>query len=337
MKRIDGKTYFIAEIGGNHEGNFDAAIDMASKAASAGADGVKFQIYTGETLVNCKEDEMRVKHFNNFALSMSQYMALADHCESLGVDFLSSIWSQDEITMFADRMPFIKVGSGDLTAYPILKIIAAVGKPILLSTGLATMSEVESAVSYITECNSYYNKPDTLGIMQCTSMYPIPFEDANLNVINTLKKNFPNTLIGYSDHTIGSLALKVAISMGVNNLEFHFTDEVYRTSFRDHQVSLTANMLAELREYDDTVHILKGDGIKRPMKSEIDSGHISSFRRALYYASDLKAGHVINADDLIALRPENGLSAAFSEDIIGQTLKVDVCEFDRVSNNNKIK
>ena len=324
MKRIDGKTYLIAEIGGNHEGNFDAAIDMASKTAFAGADAVKFQIYSGETLVNFKEDQSRVKHFNKFALSISQYMALAEHCENLGVDFISSIWSQNEIALFADKMPFIKIGSGDLTAYPILKIIAEIGKPILLSTGLATMDEVKNSVGYIRKCNPYYNKPDTLGIMQCTSMYPIPFEDANLNVINTLKKDFPETLIGYSDHTVGSLALKVAISMGVSNLEFHFTDDAYRTSFRDHEVSLTANMLADLREYDDTVYTLKGDGIKRPMKSEIDSGHVSSFRRGLYYASDLKAGHVITANDLIALRPENSLSATFSEDIIGQILEYDV-------------
>ena len=131
--------YIIAEIGGNHEGNFDKALDLLHQAADAGAQAVKYQIYTGETLVNISQDPDRVKHFDKFALSESQYEELAIECQSRNVDFCASVWSENLIEKFSNYLPYIKVGSGDLTAYPILTKFAKINKPIILSTGLATI------------------------------------------------------------------------------------------------------------------------------------------------------------------------------------------------------
>jgi N,N'-diacetyllegionaminate synthase len=331
MIKKDGSVYVIAEIGGNHEGNFEKAKELLIDAASSGADAVKFQVYTGETLVNKKIDPERVKHFDRFALTTDQFLELADMCKKRNVDFIASVWDIDLIELFADKMPFYKVGSGDLTAYPIFKKIATLGKPILLSTGLANMDEVIATVKYICSCNRVYKKKNMLGILQCTSMYPIPDEDANLKVITEFQKIFPDTVIGYSDHTEGTYAAEIAVALGAQILEVHFTDDKDNRSFRDHKVSFTSKEIRALLQKLNRIKNLLGDGIKKPMQSEIDSGHISSFRRGLYASAELQNGQLIEDCDVIALRPNQGVSANMIEEIINKRTGSELYKNDSIT------
>ena len=326
-------VYIIAEIGGNHEGQFDKALELLDLAVDAGADAVKFQIYTGETLVNKCEAPSRVKHFDKFALTESEYEKLALQCKARNVDFCASVWSEHLIEKFAHYMPYLKVGSGDLTAYPILKKLARLSKPIVLSTGLATLEEVKNTIEYICEVNDIYKKPNMLAILQCTSMYPIPDTDANLSVISTFKNEFPYP-IGYSDHTRSTYAAEIAVALGATILELHFTDNKDSTTFRDHLVSFNATDLVMLRKKINLIQNLLGDGIKRPMTSEIENDHLSSFRRALYPKRAIQKGEIVSEEDFIALRPAHGLSASYINNLNGKKAEKNLNELEVISSSD---
>jgi len=319
----DNNVFIIAEIGGNHEGDYNKARELMHLAINAGVDSVKFQVYSGETLVNIKEDPSRVEHFNRFALSDKDYISLATECFSLGVDFNASIWNIRQIKLLDKYMSFYKVGSGDLTAYPLIKEIVKKRKPIVLSTGLSTINEISDTVKYICELDRKYLERNMISILQCTSMYPIPDKDANLKVIRTLQEQFYYS-IGYSDHTEGTKAVRLAISLGAKIIEVHFTDTRKGKEFRDHKVSFTSAEIRSLKKDAKKINLLLGDGLKRPMQSEIDSDHKVSFRRALYPLRDIRKGDKVIESDLIALRPMHGIAANNIEKIIGKVAKNDI-------------
>lgn len=320
----------IAEIGGNHEGDFQYALQLLELAAGSGADVVKFQIYTGDSLVNKKQDPSRVAHFDRFALTTDQYVELAEKCSEYNVEFNASIWDPRQLDIFDKYMSFYKIGSGDLTAYSLLEKITEKNKPIMLSTGLATLQDIKGAVSFICECNSNYKQRDMLSILQCTSMYPIPDADANLNVLHTLKKEF-NYPFGYSDHTEGTYAAEVAVAMGASILELHFTDEKLDRDFRDHKVSFTKEDIRNLRNKIQQIKTLQGSGEKQPAPSEIESEHHISFRRAIYPARNILRGEKVSKTDFISLRPCNGISAEKIEDLEGLVAKKDIAELDVIA------
>jgi len=317
----------IAEIGGNHEGDFEYACHLTELACNAGADVVKFQVYTGESLVSIVEAPVRAKHFNRFALNQDQYIQLADLCIKNGVRFNASVWDVNAFSYLDEYLDFYKIGSGDLTAYPILKDIAARGKPIIMSTGLSTLDEVVDAVNFLVACNPVYKRHDMLSLLQCTSMYPIPDNEANISVMSKLKSEL-GYCVGYSDHTVGVTALEVAVAAGAQVLEFHFTDEREGKEFRDHQVSLMPKELSELSKKIIKIKELLGDGQKSPTPSEIENDHIRTFRRSVYLATDLKAGDEISEDKLVSLRPNNGIDARMFENILGKKLAKDIRAFE---------
>ena len=330
--KFNGKngTFLIAEIGGNHEGDFAYAQELTQLACDSGVDAVKFQIYTGDSLVNKKEDPDRNAHFKKFELKKQEYIFLSKQCKKNNVEFSASVWNPDAFSWIDPYLNFYKVGSGDMTAYPILDIIISFGKPILLSTGLSTMEEVIDTVKYIQAKNQIYLNRNFLAILQCTSMYPIPFEDANLNVINEYKKEF-KLKAGYSDHTKGSLAVETAVSMGADIIEFHFTDSREGKVFRDHQISFTKDETIELIDKIKKINSLKGDGKKKPLKSELSSGHVQSFRRGLYFNKNLSKGDMIRKQDIVALRPNHGLDSRNYYKIIGRKLNCDVERLEKIS------
>jgi len=310
-------VYIIAEIGGNHEGDFEYAKKLTKLAIESGADAIKYQIYTGDSLVNPKYDPKRNEHFKKFQLSCKQYLELAIMCQEAKVTFMASVWDVEAFKWIDKYIPIYKVGSGDLTAYNLIKKMVLTGKPIILSTGLATLNDVKDVVKFIESIDKSYTIDRKLALLQCSSMYPIPDEDANLNVMLTYKKEF-DLPIGYSDHTVGMDAAFVAAAMGAEILELHFTDSRKNKEFRDHKVSATKDEIEDLIKKIKKIKILQGSFEKKPTKSEIESGHIKSFRRGVFAKRDIKKGEVLQKEDLITLRPLIGVGAEKFYEIIGK-------------------
>ncbi len=313
----------IAEIGGNHEGDFEYAKRLAQLAIESDVDYVKFQIYTGDSLVSRLESPDRNKHFKKFELTQEQHRFLAKMVTDAGIKYTSSVWDVDSMAWIDEFITLYKIGSGDLTAYPVLRKTALKGKPMILSTGLSHEKEVLEAIRFIQEVNPVYNSPEMLAVLQCTSMYPIPAADANLSVMDSLRKATGLT-IGYSDHTEGSKALMYATAMGAEVLEFHFTDSREGKVFRDHKVSLTRDEIHELIAEIKLIDELKGNRTKMPAQIELDNGHEVSFRRAVYPARDIKKGEVFSEENLTVLRPNHGIDAREFDSLIGKKAGADL-------------
>lgn len=317
----------IAEIGGNHEGNFKYAKQLANLAIESEADVVKFQIYTGDTIANKIVDPARNTHFKKFELSIEQYTELAKMVEDAGKIFMASVWDSELFDKVQHLFKIIKVGSGDLTAYPLLMHFAKTGKPIILSTGLSTEEDVLDAIKFIQGVNSVYLNSEYLAVLQCTSMYPIPEEDSNLSVMLKLKE-LTHLTIGYSDHTEGFHALSRAHLLGAEILEFHFTDNRENKSFRDHKVSLTKDEVQLLVEDIIMNNKLLGVNKKEPLQIEIDNGHVTSFRRAVYLSKDIEKGSIIKEEDLCVLRPNKGIDARDYYKLIGKKAKQNLNKYE---------
>ena len=311
----------IAEIGGNHEGDFEYAKRLTELAIACDVDFVKFQIYTGDSLVSSKESPARNKHFKKFELSKEQHRELAEMVTSAGLHYTSSVWDLSAMDWIDEFIPVYKIGSGDLTAYPVLKETAKTNKPIIVSTGLSTEEEVVACIEYIQSVNEIYKRRDMLAVLQCTSMYPIEPSDAHLSVMSRYRELFDLT-IGYSDHTEGSMALKYAVAMGAEVLEFHFTDNREGKVFRDHNISLTPNEIKDLIKEISLIKDLQGSSEKKPTKIELDNGHELSFRRAVYPSRDIVEGEELNNDNLTVLRPAHGIDAREFDEVIGKKAKV---------------
>jgi N-acetylneuraminate synthase/N,N'-diacetyllegionaminate synthase len=318
----------IAEIGGNHEGDFEYARALTELAIGADVDFIKYQLYTGDTLVSRLESPVRNQHFKKFELSREQYIQLAERCREAGVGFMASVWDLDFLEWIDPYLPIYKIGSGDMTAYPVLRRIAQLKKPIILSTGLSTLQEVLETVAFLQREDEIYRNPNFLSILQCTSMYPIPKSEAHLSVMQTYAA-VTGLPVGYSDHTEGSEALAQSVAMGAQILEFHFTDSREGKAFRDHKVSLTQAEVLELIERIKTIRELKGDAIKRPLAVEGD--HVTTFRRAVYPLTDIKAGTKITENHLTVLRPNHGIDARDFDRLIGKTAKVDLQTHQKLS------
>lgn len=314
-------VFFIAEIGGNHEGDFQYAKKLTNLAIESGADAVKFQFYTGDTLVNKIEAPDRNKHFKKFELSENQNLHLIEIINKFkGVIPMASIWNEKMLKIFDPYLSIHKVGSGDLTCYPMLSVIATTNKPIILSTGLSSLKEVNNAVTFIGKCNPAYIKDKKLALLQCTSSYPTPDEDVNLNAMITLKKEF-GLPVGYSDHTLGSEAIEIAVSLGAEIIEKHFTDTRINKTFRDHKVSLTCEETQKFLKKINRINILKGRSEKILTESEKMAGHEISFRRGIYAAKNISEGEIFTSENLEFLRPKHEVSASSYFDLIGKKSK----------------
>jgi len=318
----------IAEIGGNHEGDFTYAKQLTKLAIESDVDYIKYQLYSGNLLVSPVENPIRNKHFKKFELSKTEYIFLADMCKEAGIGFMASIWDTERIEWVDKYMPIYKIGSGDLTAYPMIKHIQKLQKPIIISTGLSNMNEVVSVVAFMKSNDPYYASGENIAVLQCTSMYPIPPDDANLNVMDSYQKLNVGA-IGYSDHTEGSYALEIAVAMGAQILEFHFTDSRTDKVFRDHKVSLTRDEVHKLIEKINIINRLKGDTNKKALAIEGD--HVTTFRRACYLNQDVEAGTNITEDMLCFLRPNHGVDARDANLLVGKTIAVNTKAFAKIN------
>lgn len=323
----------IAEVGGNHEGDFNYAKKLVMLAIKSGVDIVKLQLYTGSSLVSPVESKDRFNHFKKFQLSKKQHIYLANMCKSHKVKYLASVWDLKMLDWIDKYLDYYKIGSGDLTAYPILKEFALRGKPIILSTGLSNISEIKETIKFIQNQNPKYKNKNNLAVLQCTSTYPTKDKEINLNCIETLKKETKMT-VGYSDHSLGDLALRAAYVKGAEVMEFHFTDTRKNKKFRDHKISLTSNETVNLINDITRLTSLMGSRTKKPTLNEIRSKHIKSFRRGTYPNKLLEKGHVIKLKDLVFLRPNLGVDARDYKRIIGKKIKKKIKPFEKILMKN---
>lgn len=316
----------IAEIGGNHEGDFDAAKRLVDLALEAGADVIKFQILSADGLINPRQSPQRHAHFARFELAPEQHLALAERVRAGGARYNASVWEPAALDWIDPMLDFYKIGSGDLTAYALLEAHAARGKPMLLSTGLASLAEVQASVAHLRKVAPVYAGDDMLALLQCTSLYPTPPAQVNLAAMRSLREA-TGLAVGYSHHAHGSLALLAAAALGAEILEFHFTDNREGRGFRDHAISLTAPEVRALREQLRGLGELLGSAEKNPTHGELDAGHVASFRRAVYCVRDLRAGDTLRAEDLVALRPNCGVDARDLTAVIGRRVARDTPAF----------
>lgn len=322
--------FIIAEIGGNHEGSLDYAKDLLIQAAEGGADAVKFQTYFPDKIVSKVEDPNRHKHFSKFSLPINDYFELADLAKKHNIIFMSSIWDLESFIALDSLVSIHKIGSGDLTNFPLLKEIISTGKPLIISTAMSSMKEVEDTVRFIEKTQPRYSDSNKLGILQCVAMYGEPQDYyANLNVISTFLEKFPNHTIGYSDHTIGNFAANVAVTLGAKILEVHFTDDKSR-EFRDHHISITKEELIELKKNILTIQALRGITEKKPVKEIETAERIFEFRRSCYLKHDCKPGDLITEENLTTLRPNKGIDSRDYFKLLGKKLIVNKKAFEAI-------
>jgi N,N'-diacetyllegionaminate synthase len=325
------EPFIIAEIGGNHEGNLNYAKKLLVDAASAGANAVKFQTYFPDKIVSKIENKERHAHFQKFVLSIEDYIELASLAKKNNILFMSSIWDIETLRELNPYIEIHKIGSGDLTNYPLIKAIIQTGKPFIFSTAMAQMSEIQETVEFINSIDSTYITLNKLSILQCVAMYGEPKNTyANLNVIKELRDSFPGIIIGYSDHTEGHYAANIAVALGANILELHFTDDKTR-EFRDHQISITKDELILLKANIAQTLSLLGAHSKAPVTEIETPSRIWEFRRACYLKVDCQKGDVMSIDNLTTLRPCSGIDARRYSDLIGKKLLVDKLAFHQLS------
>ena len=325
----DHPTYFIAEIGGNFDGSIDKAKRLIDAAKDAGADCAKFQTFTAETIVSEGGFSKMTLHgvhgswgrtvsevFKDVEFPMEWHQEIADYCKNVGIDFSTSPYFKEAVDLCADmKLPFIKIGSGEITWLEMLEYIAGKGIPIMLATGDATMSEIDEAVRTIEKTG---NKD--LVLMQCITNYPSKIDSANVNVLKTYQSAF-NCIIGYSDHSPGHVVALASVVLGGRVIEKHFTLNK-KDKGPDHPHSMEPGefkfMVDSIREVERAM----GSTRKEVVEEEGETVFVQ--RRCLYAKNDLKAGQIITADDIDVLRPALGIPPKYKDTIIGKTVKKDI-------------
>lgn len=313
---LDSEVLVVAEIGNNHEGSFARAEEMIGRAAEAGARAVKFQTIVPERLVTADQNQ-RMATLRRFAFARSQFEALAKTAQAAGVMFLSTPFDTDSVNWLAPLVPAFKIASGDNDYTPMLRAIAATGKPIIMSTGMAELADIANARNLLrAEWQRHGHASVGLALLHCVVSYPTPPADANLAAIFALASL--GETVGYSDHTLGVDAAMLAVAAGARLIEKHFTLDKKQSDFRDHQLSADPVELAELVLRIKQVQELMGRPGKHVVAAE--SGSLSTIRRGVYAARDLAAGTPIAATDLSYLRPRAGLSPAEVDHCLGTPL-----------------
>tara|TARA_B100000700_G_C14991676_1_gene831654 strand:- start:146 stop:1162 length:1017 start_codon:yes stop_codon:yes gene_type:complete len=307
------RSFIIAEIGNNHEGNFNLAKKMISAAKKSGADAVKFQTIIPNLLVSIK-DKKRIKQLKKFQFSFDQFKKLSDHAKKEKIIFLSTPTDLKSASFLNKIQNFFKISSGDNNYFPLIKKIASFNKSIILSTGLADLNLISKSKKII--FNEWRKKPKNkkkLILMHCVSSYPVQTEDANLLAIKTLRNKFKDCIIGYSDHTVGILASTISASYGAKVIEKHFTLNKNQSSFRDHKLSANPNEMRELVNNIRCLENMRGDGNKKLEKGE--KGSIKYMRRSAVALRDLKKGEKLTSKNVKWLRSKEGVK-------IGQIHKI---------------
>lgn len=311
----DDRVLIVAEIGNNHEGSRQLAEDLIGRAAEAGVDAVKFQTIIPERLVASSETA-RIAQLARLCLPVDAFAHLADVAAHAGVMFLSTPFDLESVAALNAFVPAFKIASGDHTCPPLLRAVAATGKPIMCSTGCGTIDTVRAARRCIEAAWAAQRKRSDLALLHCVSSYPVPPAQANLRAITTLVREFPECTIGYSDHTLGIDAAVVAVALGARIIEKHFTIAHDYSDFRDHQLSADPTELVDLVRRVRDLEGMLGTGEKVVQEQEVAVA--KTVQRSLAASRDLPAGCVLTADDLTFLRPATGIPASAFDRTVGR-------------------
>lgn len=306
----------IAEIGNNHEGDAAVAEQMVREAAAAGAHAVKFQTFRTELFVHPKNTE-RFARMKQFELTPDQFRRLHDVARSLDVAFVSTPLDLSSAEFLAPLVDAFKIASGDNNFYPLLGPVAAADRPVIISTGASDLEQVRRSHDFVVEQWRHRGIEQELAVLHCVSNYPTLPQDANLLAIETLAQDL-DCEIGYSDHTLGVQACVLSIALGARIIEKHFTLDKNYSDFRDHQLSADPAELKRLVEQVTTAAEMLGDGAKLVRKSETEMA--PAIRRSIVAARDLPSGRRLTEEDLMWIRPADGLPPGEEHQLIGQVL-----------------
>lgn len=353
------RTYIIAEAGVNHNGSLELAKKLVEIAAEAGADAVKFQTFKADKLVSraapkaeyqtrtTAADESQHEMIRKLELDESAHVTLIEHCNACGIQFLSTPFDLESVDLLAGRfdLPVIKIPSGDITNAPLLLKIAQSGKPVILSTGMSTLGEVEEALGVLAfgylgssepsmaAFRSAYSSvqgqaalQENVTLLHCTTEYPAPIEDVNLRVMDTLTSAF-DLPVGYSDHTAGIAVPIAAVARGAVIIEKHFTLDC-TLSGPDHKASLEPGDLKAMITAIRVVEQALGSGRKYSAPSELKNMTVA--RKSLVAAAAITAGESFTTSNLTVKRPGNGLSPMKYWDMLNCKASHDFAEDEAV-------
>jgi sialic acid synthase SpsE len=306
-----GPVYVIAEIGSNHDGSLDRAIEMIAAAASVGADAAKFQLFTARGLAAPRCERLQ-DAFTPHALPREWLPDLAAAADEHGIDFIATPFDLPAVeALAAMQSPAIKIASGDLTYHALLRAAAATGLPIIVSSGAANLRDVESSLDVLRR-----EGVSELALLHCVSGYPPRFDELTLCAIPSLRQALAVT-VGFSDHTPGIAASIAAVTLGSAVIEKHLTlDRTLQGP--DHPFAMEPREFGELVQGIRAVEVALGDGVKQPAASEADERYWAW--RGLYAARDLNVGHVLGHDDIVGLRPREGVGADDERLVVGRPL-----------------
>ena len=329
-KNLDRDVVIIAEIGVNHEGDLEAALNLLRLAHQAGADAAKFQTFTPERYASAS-DPARLERVRGFDLGERGFRRIAEEAAKLDFPVFSTAVSEDVVPFIAELFPAIKIASGDIDFEPVIRAAARTRKPVILSTGLATAEEVDAAVDWFKDEAGAGDVRDRLILMQCVSAYPAPIAEVNLLSIPYLAER-TGLRVGYSNHAVGPEACLAAVALGAPVIETHFTDQKTGREFRDHALSCDPADMARLVEMVPRVKASLGGSGKRRQPSE--AGNVNAFRKGVVAARDLGTGHMMARDDLMFARPATEFRAAEAGRLVGRRLKGAVKKGELIRRDN---
>jgi len=326
------KPYVIAEIGVNHEGSMRLAKRLVDEAKEGGSDAVKFQSYKAETLASkdspsywdtneeptTSQFELFKKHDSFWKEEMQE---LKNYCDEVGIEFLSTPFDIESADFLNEMMDVYKISSSDITNKPFIEYLCRFNKPIILSTGASSLSEISEAVSWIEK----YGNP--LSLLHCVLNYPTPDENANLGMIKDLKSKFPDKIIGYSDHTLPKdmKVCEMATMLGSVILEKHFTHDKTLPG-NDHYHAMDKEDLKAFKKSIEKTFDILGSFMVEAIEDEEPAR--KNARRSLVAANFIPKGKVIEKSDLTFKRPAHGVSPKFIDEVVGKTACVDINDDD---------
>lgn len=318
-------TLIIAEAGVNHNGDLARAKQLIDAAAAAGADWVKFQTFCAERLVttgakkadyqaeNTAADESQFTMLRRLELTRPMHEELIAHCQLRGIRFFSTAFDTQSVDLLVELgMDTFKIPSGEITNLPYLRHIGRYGKPVILSTGMSTLGDIEAALNALERAGTPRSR---ITVLHCNTEYPTPMADVNLRAMRAIREAFA-VAVGYSDHTLGIEVPIAAVALGAAVIEKHFTMDRGLPG-PDHKASLEPDELKAMVQAIRNVEMAMGDGIKRPSPSELKNRPIG--RKSIVAARSIASGEIFSGENLTTKRPGTGISPMRWDELLGKS------------------